>query len=687
MEIIRKKVCMDDYVSHLPGKIPCIEYNGNLSGITAFPDADGGNMSHIVCNLLLVSGTSAITIIYLEALDKYRYVKNIVENNILLKPTSGYGANISAYAIGDYCPNTGDTFTVNPYFTGGTYLAECENIDPYSCELLLDTKVHKVNNNKYYKSDDNLTGNSASTYILVSAEEEKELDKIVTWWNRYINFVGGRNNFIEYFKDYTGYINHCTNSAVTDSIGYMSYQDCFKFCLDFERLFLGYYKTPERVYNGCNEEVPTEVYTILASQYKEIYKHVENFEIFENFIDKISDVENEGAIPVPVNEGIIRKDDFWKESTEDYEDGAYFVAPYIEIPLCLESDFVDEGLYSLYENTTEESQYLFIGSGQTNSGNCNPNSSNWITNGFGLNNGNGIDVVSPIFEILDKSTYSKIDYTTPYKFENENVQGLLRENVENLVYCCSASTNSGGTYDVLVDNGSGIYWKCKSINVYNVPLTGDIKETIFLSDIPYRNDFSQTDGTEYYIQPSYLNGCKTIPNFLSNSARNEGNGLFGLDEKEVILPIFCNLGNAVWSAITTNKTLVRYKSIGDNNHPTGVYEETINWHAEKIHTSVFGQETDLWVAKYEFETSKDEDKIHMAKLLAYEYKSTSESTENEYFFDPALNGLLEEPKVDIDVSIDRGSGAAWEKHFKLMECNTLEDLENYGNNYFNIRDL
>lgn len=670
---------MDGYISHLPGKIPCIEYNGNLSGITAFPDADGGNMGHIVCDLLLVSGTSATTIIYLEALDKYHYVKNIVENNILLRPTSGYGANISAYAIGDYCPNTGDTFTNNPYFTGGTYLAECENIDPYSCELLLDTKVHKVNNNKYYKSDDNLTGNSASTYILVSAEEEKELDKIVTWWNRYINFVGGRNNFIEYFKDYTGYINHCTNSAVTDSTGYMSYEDCFKFCLDFERLFLGYYKTPEHVYNGCNEEVPTEVYTILASQYKEKYKHVENFEIFENFIDKISDVENEGAIPVPVNEGIIRKDDFWKESTEDYEDGAYFVAPCIEIPLCLESDFIDEGLYSLYENATEESQYLFIGSGQTNSGNCNPNSSNWITNGFGLNNGNGIDVVSPIFDAVNNDLEAKFN-TVSFKFENEGIEGLLYRNIDDIVYSCSTSGDSN-SYDILV----GDIWKCSEFS--GVVANNSIKEVLFLGDIPYRNDFSS--GTSYFVKPTYLNGCKTKPTFRPGHNRE---GLHGLNGDQVILPVFCNLSEASWSALTNNgtteenETEVKYK-IFDNSQPIGVLKEAIKWKTEKIHTSVFGQETDLWVAKYEFETSKDEDKVHMAKLLAYEYKSTSACTENEYFFDPALNGLLEEPKVDIDVSIDRGSGAAWEKHFKLMECNTLEDLENYGNNYFNIRDL
>lgn len=38
--------------------------------------------------------------------------------------------------------------------------------------------------------------------------------------------------------------------------------------------------------------------------------------------------------------------------------------------------------------------------------------------------------------------------------------------------------------------------------------------------------------------------------------------------------------------------------------------------------------------------------------------------------------------AEINVDIDRGSASAFEKHFKLSECNTFSDLENYGNNYF-----
>ena len=40
------------------------------------------------------------------------------------------------------------------------------------------------------------------------------------------------------------------------------------------------------------------------------------------------------------------------------------------------------------------------------------------------------------------------------------------------------------------------------------------------------------------------------------------------------------------------------------------------------------------------------------------------------------------PKVDVDVTIDRGGASAFERHYNLSECNTMSDLEQYRNGYF-----
>lgn len=49
-----------------------------------------------------------------------------------------------------------------------------------------------------------------------------------------------------------------------------------------------------------------------------------------------------------------------------------------------------------------------------------------------------------------------------------------------------------------------------------------------------------------------------------------------------------------------------------------------------------------------------------------------------------LDKISEEPNVKVDVTLNRGNATAFESHLKLTECNTLEDLVNYGNNYFNL---
>ena len=53
-----------------------------------------------------------------------------------------------------------------------------------------------------------------------------------------------------------------------------------------------------------------------------------------------------------------------------------------------------------------------------------------------------------------------------------------------------------------------------------------------------------------------------------------------------------------------------------------------------------------------------------------------------------LDGITYEPSVDKDVMIDRGNYAAFERHLKLAEVKTMEDMENYSNNsFFNIQKV
>ena len=61
-----------------------------------------------------------------------------------------------------------------------------------------------------------------------------------------------------------------------------------------------------------------------------------------------------------------------------------------------------------------------------------------------------------------------------------------------------------------------------------------------------------------------------------------------------------------------------------------------------------------------------------------------ESIKTPIYKEEALNGIKADVNVKIKFSVNRGTVAAREIHYKLSECNTLEDMENYGNNYFNL---
>lgn len=51
-----------------------------------------------------------------------------------------------------------------------------------------------------------------------------------------------------------------------------------------------------------------------------------------------------------------------------------------------------------------------------------------------------------------------------------------------------------------------------------------------------------------------------------------------------------------------------------------------------------------------------------------------------------LSGINYKPSVKSDVHVSRGNAAAWERHIRLGEIRTFEDLETYANNsFFNLR--
>lgn len=103
--------------------------------------------------------------------------------------------------------------------------------------------------------------------------------------------------------------------------------------------------------------------------------------------------------------------------------------------------------------------------------------------------------------------------------------------------------------------------------------------------------------------------------------------------------------------------------------------------------------------KYEFDTTSnmiteskfiDNKKITFPTIISDFEATVKNEVDFSYsnvFRTDYLNGASFSPSKNVDVNIERGNAAAFEKHIKFGEIKTLEDLENYANGgFYNIED-
>lgn len=104
--------------------------------------------------------------------------------------------------------------------------------------------------------------------------------------------------------------------------------------------------------------------------------------------------------------------------------------------------------------------------------------------------------------------------------------------------------------------------------------------------------------------------------------------------------------------------------------------------------------------KYEFSTTSNteilnkivEDTSVKVPVIMSDYTVTVENAPDyQYPFlhkTDYLSGITHQPIKSIDVKISRGNAAAMERHIKLGEVKTMEDMENYANGgFFNVQNV
>jgi hypothetical protein len=253
----------------------------------------------------------------------------------------------------------------------------------------------------------------------------------------------------------------------------------------------------------------------------------------------------------------------------------------------------------------------------------------------------------------------------PYNNENPIGDKIRYQNV-TILSCIDnivVDKKSGDTYYILsrFDNGKIIN---SGTTKYSRPINWS-GATVVALDIPYVKDYPlnivEYDNGEISFDKiidvdSASTSGKVIIHYAkgitSGSSINSGihykdafNYEYGLCEKVPIDGVYVSE--------------LYYNKIIENDNKVAVNSEEYGLNREALLTNIVGMEVGTqWTNEGAVE----------ALLIS------KESTDS----------LTDEPKYNIDMLYNRGNAAAWEYHFKLSECNTMEDLENYGNNFFNL---
>ena len=221
----------------------------------------------------------------------------------------------------------------------------------------------------------------------------------------------------------------------------------------------------------------------------------------------------------------------------------------------------------------------------------------------------------------------------------------------------------------------------------------------YLVPNPKYNDF-------YYIMAKYTNGLiEREDGPITQLGRVETlKPPFKVGEK--INPIKYDDGTLVYDTIIssaesgTNMVIEYAMGVTEGNEEkSGIhYREVIPYYKEQRDiVSIDGVcNAELYYDYLDFDAVKE--KVYSSDFKLYRETSRAQITGMEVctqwtesgavnamlFTKDSTDGLQDEPKFDINLSFDRGNGAAWESHFKLSECNTMNDLKSYNNNFFNL---
>ena len=379
-----------------------------------------------------------------------------------------------------------------------------------------------------------------------------------------------------------------------------------------------------------------------------------------NSFDKINETEYETHIPSIQEDSIVLIDVEDEDSAKEIREkllycyrilfcgekhGGEYVIPYIEMPLVLNQDIADLGHMTDYQDEWNE-----------------------------FPNKDGIS----IYKRGDTYTYttdSKLQFLRSKKLYTDDdgnlLPGLFEEEGKLWKYTYDGKKWSHSNQPASFANkecGDGLSnGECINANIYRT-VSIDATVQAMLSG-------ASTDGF-YYFYVKYKNNKETPMKIPFTVGVVDGNGISSITYDSDFVTFEYSYNDIQYKETYKYNTVQTMEIVLDGYENITIYYNEIDYE--------FTQQT-IYNKHYGVEREGN-----LADIISYNVAdvwgkdgSMSEYTVNAPIFkEEYLLGISSTFKADVNVTINRGNAAAFERHFKLSECNTMEDLEVMGNGQF-----
>lgn len=411
-----------------------------------------------------------------------------------------------------------------------------------------------------------------------------------------------------------------------------------------------------------------------------------------NSFDKISDTEYETNIPSISEDSIVLIDVEEENGANEikekllrcyrilfcgriYRDVYYVIqslgetytltTPYIEMPLALNQDIQDLGHMTDYQDWLDEFPNEDGISVDTKFHNNVPNPLSSTTKSI-----TGYTTDSKLQTLRSKKLYTDDEGNLlPGLFVEDGKLWLYRYDGTKWSHSNQPASFNGKTCGDDLSNGEcAITGESQQIKYYRT-VSLDATVQAILS--------GASTGDYYYFYVKYKNDSSTPMDIPFEEGKN---GIISADTSST--PGFINI---IYSAndITYKETYkynpsVSAKTTLDGFENIVIYYNEIDY--EFTEQTIYNKHYDV----YREGNLADITEYITADVWGKDGSMSAYTVNAPIFKEEYLLGISSAFESEIDVTINRGNAAAFERHFKLSECNTMEDLENYGNNIFNL---